>query len=256
MKARNLYVLCAALAALCVGSNATAGSGSASPSVGGPSSASGPVATITGTVRFEGQPPKSAPINMAAEPACAKLYAGQITLGEVVLGTGGTLGNVIVYVSSGLENRTFEPPSQPLVIDQKGCMYSPHVVAVQANQKIQVINNDPTSHNIHPIPMNNREWNKSQPPGMPPIETSFAREEIAIPVKCNVHAWMRSYIGVFKHPYFAVTEKEGSFELRNLPPGTYTITAWHEKFGTSEQKIQVSSNESKKLEFIFKAKAY
>ncbi len=215
-----------------------------------------PAGVVNGTVKFVGQPPKPAPINMAQEPSCAKAHPVALTSGEVVAGADNTLGNVIVYISSGLEEKTYEPPSQPAVIDQKGCMYSPHVLAIQANQKLQVVNSDPTMHNIHPIPTSNREWNKSQPPSTPPIEASFAREEIAIPVKCNVHPWMRSYIAVFKHPYFAVTGKEGNFELKNVPPGNYTISAWHEKFGTLEQKVTVGPGEAKKLEIVFKARSY
>jgi plastocyanin len=150
-----------------------------------------------------------------------------------------------------LGDRTFDPPSQPEVIQQKGCMYQPHVVAVRANQPLEVINEDPTSHNIHAIPANNREWNKAEPPGAK-IDEAFAREEIAIPVKCNVHPWMHSYVAVFKHPYFAVTGKDGSFNLESLPPGTYTIEAWHEKLGTVTQKITVGTNETKSIDFVFK----
>jgi plastocyanin len=161
------------------------------------------------------------------------------------------LQNVIVFVADGLGDRTFDPPSQPAVIQQKGCMYQPHVLAVRANQPFEVINEDPTSHNIHAIPANNREWNKAEPPGAK-IDEAFAREEIAIPVKCNVHPWMHSYVAVFKHPYFTVTGKDGSFNLENLPPGTYTIEAWHEKLGSATQKITVGTNETKSIDFVFK----
>jgi hypothetical protein len=125
------------------------------------------------------------------------------------------------------------------------------VIALQANQKLDVVNADTTTHNIHPIPVNNREWNKTQPPGLP-IEESFAREEIAIPVKCNVHPWMRGYIAVFKHPYFAVTDKDGRFDLKDLPPGSYTIKAWQEKLGTQSQKVTVTAGQTGKLDFVFK----
>jgi plastocyanin len=151
-----------------------------------------------------------------------------------------------------VQGQNFDPPAQPVTLQQKGCLYEPRVIAVQAGQKVDVVNADTTTHNIHPIPKNNREWNKSQPPGVP-IEESFAREEIAIPVKCNVHPWMRGYIAVFKHPYFAVTGKDGSFDLSNLPPGTYTIKAWHEKLGTSTQTVTIGANETKEISFVFKS---
>jgi hypothetical protein len=236
--------------------NHASAAGLANPSVGGPASApdSTPVATVSGTVKVIGTLPKPTPINMGQEPVCAKQHGGSTTVAEVVAGPNGTLSNVVVYVSEGFGDKVFEPPAQPAVIDQNGCVYSPHIIAVQTNQKLKVVNSDPTMHNIHPIPANNREWNKSQPPSTPPIETSFAREEVAIPVKCNVHPWMKSYIAVIKNPFFAVTGKEGGFELKNLPPGNYTITAWHEKLGLSEQKITVAPNESKKLEFVFKSR--
>ena len=188
--------------------------------------------TVRGIVHFDGKVPAPKPVSMAADPVCAKQHATPITTQEIVADSKGDLQNVVVFVSEGLGDRTFDaPPAQPVVVEQKGCMYQPHVLAVRASQPLQVVNNDPTSHNIHPIPANNREWNKAEPPGTK-MEETFAREEIAIPVKCNVHPWMRGYIAVFKHPFFAVTGKDGSFDLSNLPHGTYTIKAWHEKLGT------------------------
>jgi plastocyanin len=157
----------------------------------------------------------------------------------------------VVYVSDGLGTQTFQPPQQPAVLEQKGCQYKPHVLAVQSNEKINIVNSDETTHNIHPSPANNREWNMTQPHGMP-LEKSFAREEVAIPVKCNVHPWMKGYIAVLKNPYFAVSDKEGHFSVKDLPPGSYTITAWQEKLGTSVQKITVGAGENKTLDFTFK----
>jgi plastocyanin len=219
-------------------------------SAGGAPDATGG-ASVRGTVHFTGTVPPAKPINMAADPVCAKQHAAPAVAQEIVADQKGDLENVVVFVSDGLGDRTFDPPSTPAVFDQKGCLYQPHVMAVRANQPLELVNNDPTSHNIHPVPANNREWNKAEPPGTK-LEDSFAREEIAIPVKCNVHPWMRGYIAVFKHPFFAVTGKDGSFDLSNLPPGTYTIKAWHEKLGTSTQTVTIAANETKEINFVFK----
>jgi plastocyanin len=203
-------------------------------------------------VRFQGKVPAAKVINMAADPSCAKAHPSPVMTQEVMVDGQGGLQNVVVFVSDGLGDRTFDPPSAPAVVDQKGCVYQPHVLAVRANQKLELVNEDSTAHNIHPQPTNNREWNKAEPPGTK-MEESFAREEVAIPVKCNVHPWMKGYIAVFKHPYFAVTGKDGSFDLSNLPPGTYTLKAWHEKLGTSVQTVTIGANETKEISFVFKS---
>ena len=208
--------------------------------------------SLKGTAKIEGATLKPTRIDMSSDPNCAKAHPTPATTEDVVIGANNGLANVIVYVADGLGDRTFEPPAQPAVIEQKGCQYKPHVLALQTNQKLDVVNSDATTHNIHPMPNNNREWNKTQPHGVP-IEESFAREEIVIPVKCNIHPWMHGYIAVFKHPYFVVTDKDGNFDLKDLPPGTYTIKAWQEKFGTLSQKVTVGTGESKTLEFVFKA---
>jgi plastocyanin len=189
---------------------------------------------------------------MNADPSCAKLHPGPTVSQEFVTGSDNSLGNVVVFISDGLGNRTFDVPTQEVTFEQKGCIYEPHVIALRANQKLKMINSDNTTHNVHPLPANNREWNKAEPAGAS-MEESFPREEIAIPVKCNVHPWMKSYIAVFKHPYFAVTSKDGSFQLPNLPPGEYTVEAWHEKLGTMTQKITIAAGESKTVDFTFKA---
>ncbi len=221
-----------------------------------PSSASSPAgtATVRGEVKFVGTAPKPTPINMAADPSCAKQHSTPVLNQDVVADAKGALQNVVVFVADGLGDRTFDPPTQPAVIEQKGCVYQPHVLALQANQRLEVVNDDPTSHNVHATPVSNREWNKAEPPGTR-VDLAFAREEVAIPVKCNVHPWMRSYVAVFKHPYFVVTGTDGSFDLRNLPPGTYTIEAWHEKLGTATQKITVGANDTKAIDFVFKPKS-
>src|ERR1700691_4778656 len=208
-------------------------------------------ASVKGTVKFTGTPPKLSRIELSQDPICAKAHSTPVSTEEVVVGSVGGLGNVVVYVSDGLSSHDFQPPQPPAVLEQKGCQYKPHVLAMQAGQKLDVVNSDETTHNIHPIPNNNREWNMTQPHGMP-LEQTFMREEVSVPVKCNIHPWMRGYIAVFKHPYFVVSDKNGSFSLKDLPPGTYTITAWQEKLGTLNQKITVGAGESKTLDFAFK----
>lgn len=207
--------------------------------------------SVKGVVKFEGTAPKATRIDMAADPYCAKAHPTPVFTEDIVVGADGGLANVVVFVSSGLASGASQPPQQPVVLEQKGCQYKPHVLALQAGQKLSVVNSDETTHNIHPTPNNNREWNMTQPHGVP-LEQTFAREEIAIPVKCNVHPWMKGYIAVFKHPHFAVTEKNGSFDLKGVPPGTYTITAWQEKLGSLNQKITVGAGETKTLDFTFK----
>jgi len=251
MKAKQLFfTTVAAAAVLAAGSDqAVLAKGPAGPA-NAPSASSG--AAVVGRVKFTGQLPQPARLSMNSDPSCAKLHPGPAVSQDFVTGSENSLGNVIVFISDGLGNRTFDMPAETVTFEQKGCMYEPHVMALRTNQKMKMVNDDNTTHNIHPIPANNREWNKAEPAGTS-MEESFPREEIAIPVKCNVHPWMKSYIAVFKHPYFAVTGKDGSFQLPNLPPGEYTVEAWHEKLGTMTQKITVAAGESKTVDFTFKA---
>jgi len=245
MKEKNLFLIVASTTVLCL-------AGLQGLHAGGPSSAlSSGTASVNGTVKVEGAVPKPKPINMSADPSCAQQHSGPVFSQDILADSKGGLENVIVFVSDGLGDRAFDPPAQPAVIEQKGCLYQPHVLAMRANQPLEVVNDDPTTHNIHPIPANNREWNKAELPGAK-MDESFTREEVAIPVKCNVHPWMHGYVAVFKHPYFVVTGKGGSFDLSNLPPGTYTITAWHEKLGTATQRVTVAGNETKSIDFTFK----
>lgn len=211
--------------------------------------------SISGTVALDGAAPKRSPINMAKEPGCAAMHKTPPLAEDVVTGPNGALKNVVIYVAEGLPDSNWTPPQEPVVLNQSGCSYEPHVVALQAGQTLRIVNSDKTSHNIHPMPSGNREWNKSQPPGSPAFEETFGRQEVGIPVKCNVHSWMRAYISVFRHPYFAVSNDSGTFQIRNLPPGTYTINAWHEKLGIASQKVTVAAGESKALQFEFKSRA-
>jgi hypothetical protein len=209
-------------------------------------------AAIEGKVTFTGSAPAMRALSMDATPACARQHSTPQRSEEVILGAGGALKNVFVYVKSGLPNSQWPAPASPVKLDQKGCIYNPHVLGVMVNQEIEISNSDPTNHNIHPLPTINREWNESQAPGTPAKLKSFPREEIMITVKCNVHPWMRTYIGVVSHPFFAVSSDDGSFTIKGLPPGDYTIEAWHERFDKLEMKVKVGPKETGKVDFAYK----
>lgn len=202
-------------------------------------------ATITGTVKYPGAAPKAVKIDMSQDPACK---GGDNTV-ETLVVNAGNLENAFVYVKDGLGSRTFDVPKDPVTLDQQGCRYHPHVLGIMTGQTLKVLNSDPTTHNIHPTPRDNREWNESQAPKAPAIEKTFAREEIMLPVKCNQHPWMKMYVNVVKSPYFAVTGKDGKFTLKGLPPGTYTVAVVHEKLGTLTQQVTVGAKESKAADF-------
>jgi plastocyanin len=205
------------------------------------------VATVSGTVKFDGPAPRNAKIDMSQDPNCS----GSNTA-ETVVVSGGDLANVFVYVKDGLGNRTFDAPKDSAKLDQSGCKYKPHVLGVMAGQNISIVNSDPTTHNIHPTPKDNREWNESQAPKSAPLEKNFARQEIMLPVQCNQHPWMRMYISVVKSPFYAVTGPDGKYEIKGLPPGDYTIAFVHEKLGEQDQKVTLGAKDAKTVDASFK----
>jgi plastocyanin len=207
--------------------------------------------TITGTVTLHGAPPPPKFIYMMAEPMCDKMHPTPVESPEVIVGKDGALANVVVYIKSGLGNFSFALPTDRVKLAQKGCMYDPHVLALMVGQTLEVSNDDQTLHNVHAMSKINPTWNKGQAGGQAPIEQTFSHEELAIPIQCNIHPWMRSYVFVFRSPYFEVTPKSGKFELKNLPPGTYTIEAWQEKFGAEDQTVTLGPKESKSISFAF-----
>ena len=208
--------------------------------------------TVEGTISYTGTPPKMKPIDMAKEPTCAKQHATPVMTESVVTGAGNTLEYVVVYVSAG---DLGAPASQPVRYEQKGCEYVPHVATMEVNQPLEIYNDDQTSHNIHPMAKVNSEWNKSQPPGSPPIKTAYDKAEF-IPVKCNVHPWMHGYFAVLGTSHYSVSGDNGKFSLKGLPPGKYTLTAWHEKFGKQTQDVTVTSGGTAKVNFTFTATPY
>lgn len=234
-------------------SSTTPATESAKPATVDPATA----ATVAGKVSLEGTPPANAPIQMKADPACVKANAGHSPTQETFISEGGGLGNVFVYVQSGLSG-SFPAPTTPVTFDQKGCHYIPHVFGVQVGQPIDIVNSDATLHNIHALPKTNKEFNTAQPiQGMKTSHTFETKEaDVVVPFKCDVHGWMNAYVGVLDHPYFAVTKPDGSFSIPNLPPGSYTLGAWHERLGSQTLSVTVAAKESKAdANFTFKAAA-
>ena len=210
---------------------------------------------ITGMVSFEGEPPRRTPIRMEADPACTPQEAQALSQTAIVAPDGGLM-NAFVHIKDGLGNRIYETPTTAVVLDQKGCQYEPHVFGVFVGQPIEIHNSDPTLHNIHAIPKTNAEFNVGQQPKTPPITRTFDNPEIGLFFKCDVHGWMNAYANVVTHPFFAVTREDGTFEIKGLPPGTYTIEAWHERLGTQTQQVTISDSAPKvEAAFSFKRPA-
>lgn len=209
-------------------------------------------ATVTGKVTFKGKRPALKELDLTEDPECAKLHHKPVYDESLVANRSGQLANAFVYIKGGLEGKQFEPPATPVTIDQKGCMFEPRVLGIQTGQELKVTNSDPVTHNIHPRAEVNREWNHSQAGGAPPIERRFTKQEVMIRVKCNIHSWMHAWIGVVDNPYFAVTGTDGSFVLKNVPPGDYTIGVWQERLGTQEQHVTVAASSKQNLNFEFK----
>ena len=209
--------------------------------------------TVTGRVTFTGTPKKLKPIDMSREPNCAKFYTGPVPSDVNLTGPDNSLQNVIVYVSAGAPDENFAGPVVQL--KQRGCRYAPHVVAVMTNQEVWVQNDDTVTHSVHPMAHLNQEWNRSQPPGTPPVVMHFSQPEF-IKVRCELHPWMNGVLAVFKNSHHAVSDSNGAFTLPSLPPGKYTVTAWHETYGTQSSEIVVGPGESKDLNFNFKVLPY
>ena len=206
-------------------------------------------ATITGTVTLEGKPPAPAPINFASDDYCVK-QGSKTTRTFVVDGNG--LQNVFVYVKAGLGNLTVPVPTTPAVLDQRGCWYEPRVLGIQVGQPLDIMNSDETLHNVHALPMANREFNRGQALKGLKFTTTFTAPEVMVPFKCDVHKWMNAWIGVVPHPFYATSAAGGAFSLKGLPPGTYTSEAWHEKLGTMTQTVTLAAQETKPITFTFK----
>jgi plastocyanin len=208
--------------------------------------------SITGTVTFAGKAPVLRPIAMDAEPVCAKKHSGPAPNESLVLGTGNTMGNIMVWVSKGLPaGKTWPVPKTPVVLDQNGCQYKPHVMGIMVGQAYRILNSDGILHNIHTLPKINPSFNRGQPATVKEMTTNFPKPEAMFQIKCDVHPWMNAFMAVYTHPFFSVTGTDGKFTISGLDAGTYEITAWHEKLGTQTASITVGANDTKPQNFKF-----
>jgi len=208
--------------------------------------------TITGTVTFDGKAPVLKPLTMDADPACAKKHSAPVPNDKLALGSGNTMGNILVYVSKGLPSgKTWPAPKTPVVIDQNGCQYKPHVMGIMVGQPYKILNSDGVLHNIHTQPKLNKAFNQGMPATVKEVTTTFDKPEAIFHIKCDVHPWMSAYLGVFSHPFYSVTSTDGKFTISGLDPGTYEITAWHEALTPQTATITVGANDSKTQNFKF-----
>ena len=208
--------------------------------------------SITGIVTFDGAAPTLRPLAMDADPACAKKHSGPVPSEALVLGTGNAMANVMVWVSKGLPaGKTWAAPTTPVVIDQNGCQYKPHVMGIMVGQAYKILNSDGILHNIHTLPKINRPFNQGQPATVKEMTTTFPKPEMVFPIKCDIHPWMNANLAVFTNPFFSVTGTDGKFTISGLDPGTYEITAWQEKLGTQTASVTVGGADTKAQNFKF-----
>ncbi len=208
-------------------------------------------ASISGTIKYEGEVPKFNEIKMEADPICLTHHTTPVYPQTLVVGERNTMANVFVYVKGGLAKKTYPVPSEPLVIDQNGCQYTPHVAGVMVGQTVKILNPDGTLHNVHALCKVNQEFNMAMPKFRAETTKVFDKEEFMFPIKCDVHPWMSGWLSVMAHPFFATTKPDGKFKIDNLPAGTYEIEAWHEKLGTQKASVTVTGDETKEINFTF-----
>jgi plastocyanin len=258
MMTRGIISLVTILALACGGGERGGGAAGGGEGAGGQMAATGQMGTaaVSGRALFSGTPPANAPIDMAEEPDCQSEFQAEFGAAPrqetVLVASGGGLANVFVYVKSGLaEGATYAAPTTPVVIDQNACRYRPHVLGLMVGQGLEIRNSDSLLHNIKAQARSNRPFNISQPAAGMTTTRTFSSPEVMVALECSVHGWMNAYVGVLPHPFFAVTGGDGSFTISGLPAGTYTLEAWHERFGTQTAMVTVADGEAKTAEFTY-----
>lgn len=226
---------------------------SMAPAPGGKRVDAATAGSITGRITFTGQPPKAAILRMGNDTACVATAGPNPQSEAVLVGADGGLKNVFVRITDNLDEYTFDMPAGAVTLDQKGCVYAPRVFGVRVGQPIEILNSDATVHNVHALPMQNQEFNESQPRQGMRTSKIFTVPEVMVRFKCDFHGWMAAYVGVMAHPFFAVTDASGAFSLTGLPPGTYTIEAWHETFGTRTQQVTIAPGGTQTIALAFSA---
>lgn len=206
---------------------------------------------VKGTIKFEGKVPSMKPLNMNADQTCVALNSEEVRSEWLLVGDKGELKNVFVYVKEGIKEK-YDPPAEHAVIDQKGCMYIPHVLGVQVGQEVDILNSDGTLHNVHSIPKVNREFNIAMPKFRKKLTTKFDQTEIMIPLKCDIHLWMGAWVGIMEHPFLSVIGEDGTFEISDVPDGTYTLEAWHERLGSQTAEVTITEGSVEITNFTFK----
>lgn len=250
----TLALLPALLLVGCGGGGEEAAAPSTTTTASAPAPAAAGNGTIAGTATYANGDPDKA-IKMDADPVCADMHTEAVHTESVVTDEAGHLANVFVFVSGGLEGKTFQAPGDAHLLDQSGCLYKPHVSGVMVGQKLIIRNSDQTLHNVHALPTKNKEFNQGQPFKDMELEHKFDHAEVMVRFKCDVHPWMGSYMGVLEHPFFAVTGADGGYSIEGLPAGTYTVETWHEELGSQTQEVTVADNATAQADFAFEGGA-
>jgi plastocyanin len=209
-------------------------------------------AALSGRITISGNVPKPLFIDQSADPVCSEANPDART--EWVVANKGMLANVFIYVKGeALQAYTFDLPSSPAMLEHKGCRYEPHMLGMRVGQQLEIFNRDSTMHNTHAMSQINSDWNQTHPPETPPLKHTFQQPEI-LPFKDNQHPWEKAYVGVFDHPFFSVSDMLGSYRIGNLPPGNYTVVAWHERLGEKTMEVTLVPGEARDVSFNFESK--